>query len=436
MTESMSAYLVLARKWRPQDFSGLIGQEHVARALGHALRSGRLAHAFLFTGIRGVGKTTLARILAMCLNCQEGTTATPCGTCDSCREIRAGNHPDVLEIDAASRTKVDQMREVLEMVRYTPAASRFKVYILDELHMLTTQSFNALLKTLEEPPAHVKFIGATTEPRRIPATILSRCQRYDLKRVGRTTMTEHLTTILRQEGIDWDAQGLAAVVRAADGSVRDALSLLDQAIAHGGGSVRFEQVRHLLGLTDQEAVVRLLAAIVAGTGTEVLRELESFFAGGMEPATLVNDLLTLLHQGTRARVLSRDAGTPNTSPGTDPPLPFLDALAMEHLQMLYQVLLRGRNDLLLAEAPYQALEMLLLRVTYLRQVPDLRLLLTRLGDNQGGDRESARETTPLPQSPPPAPAPPVIRDGQNGGGEPAGEPEPHQPPATPSSPTT
>ncbi|MBF0152633.1 MAG: DNA polymerase III subunit gamma/tau [Magnetococcales bacterium] len=402
--ELMSAYLVLARKWRPQGFSTLIGQEHVTRSLVNALESGRLAHAFLFTGIRGVGKTTLARILAMCLNCQTGTTSTPCGVCDSCREIRTGNHPDVLEIDAASRTRVDQMREVLEMVRYTPASSRYKVYILDEVHMLTSQSFNALLKTLEEPPGHVKFICATTEPRRIPATILSRCQRYELKRVARDVMTHHLAAILAQESVTWDERGLAAVVRAADGSVRDALSILDQAIAHGNGAVQFENVRHLLGLTDQDAVAGLLEAITTGAGEQVLYAVQTLFAGGVEPTILVNDLLALLHQGARGRVLRQNNAQENRILDLEPVPPCMEALSMEQMQMLYQVLLRGRSDLAVADTPYQALEMLLLRATYLRQAPDLRKLVLQLaGDAGTGEKTGQEDPAPPPTRTPDRP---------------------------------
>ncbi|MBF0138292.1 MAG: DNA polymerase III subunit gamma/tau [Magnetococcales bacterium] len=393
----MSAYLVLARKWRPQGFATLIGQEHVTRSLINALGSGRLAHAFLFTGIRGVGKTTLARVLAMCLNCETGPTATPCGTCDSCLEIRTGSHPDVLEIDAASRTKVDQMREVLEMVRYTPASARFKVYILDEVHMLTTQSFNALLKTLEEPPAHVKFIFATTESRRLPATILSRCQRYDLKRVPRPVMQDHLAHILATEKVTWDEAGLAAVVRAADGSVRDALSILDQAIAHGNGAVLFENVRHLLGLTDRDAVIDLLAAVTEGSGDKVLQAIQAFFVGGLEPDILVNDLLELLHLGVRSRVLRQESRSEPPALDLEPAPPFLDNFPLEHLQMLYQVLLRGRGDLQVAASPYQALEMLLLRVTYLRQAPDLRQLILKMsGGGEGNPGRSVGADTKRP----------------------------------------
>ncbi|MBF0438927.1 MAG: DNA polymerase III subunit gamma/tau [Magnetococcales bacterium] len=364
----MSSYVVLARRCRPRSFEALIGQQHVVQALKNGLASGRVPHAFLFSGTRGVGKTTLARILAMRLNCQTTQTPEPCGTCASCQEVIAGSHPDVMEIDAASRTKVEQMRELLELAPYAPASSPFKVFILDEIHMLSTQSFNALLKTLEEPPAHVKFIFATTEPRKIPATILSRCQRHDLKRVTALTLTKHLETILNNDQIPWDALGLQAVVRAADGSVRDGLSLLDQVIAHGNGEVRYEAVHTLLGLTDQEAVTRLLDQVLTGQGPEVLTSVEQFHAGGVEPAALVRDLLNQVHQRTRTRVTTIQLG---------------DGPSLEHLQMVYQTLLKGEGEIKLADQPSQALEMLLLRAAYLRPIPELDKLIAALGSGSG-----------------------------------------------------
>ncbi len=364
----MSSYVVLARRWRPRNFDALIGQQHVVQALKNGLASGRVPHAFLFSGTRGVGKTTLARILAMRLNCQSTTTPEPCGRCDSCQEVISGSHPDVMEIDAASRTKVEQMRELLELAPYAPAASPFKVFILDEIHMLSTQSFNALLKTLEEPPTHVKFIFATTEPRKIPATILSRCQRHDLKRVTGPVLTKHLEAILTKEEITWDALGLQAVVQAASGSVRDGLSLLDQAISHGNGTVLYDAVRTLLGLTDQDAVVRLLDHILTGQGQEVLHDTEQFYVGGVEPAALVRDLLGLVHQRTRQRV--------TTPKGQDGP-------SLEHLQMVYQALLKGEMEVKQADQPAQAVEMVLLRVTYLQPIPELDKLIAALSGGSG-----------------------------------------------------
>ncbi|MBF0369949.1 MAG: DNA polymerase III subunit gamma/tau [Magnetococcales bacterium] len=382
----MPSYVVLARKWRPRSFQALVGQDHVTRSLKNALESGRIPHAFLFTGIRGVGKTTLARLLAMCLNCEEKTTPDPCGECSSCQEIISGRSPDVQEIDAASRTKVDQMREVLDTVCYAPSASRFKVYILDEVHMLSTQSFNALLKTLEEPPHHVKFIFATTESRKIPATILSRCQRYDLKRVPREVLTGHMTRILEAEKVAFDPPGLAAVVRAADGSVRDGLSVLDQVIAHGEGSVHYETVKHLLGLTDREGVLTLLADLLNAKGPEILAAARQFHEGGVEPKTLVNELLDGIHQGVREKVRPSSPELLEQDPQLNRIAQITGSASQERLQMIYQVLLRGQDDLRMANDPQQALEMLLIRVAYLKPVPDLDRLIRSLGPSPGGGR--------------------------------------------------
>jgi DNA polymerase-3 subunit gamma/tau len=406
----MSSYVVLARRWRPRTFATLVGQGHVTQALSHALSTGRIPHAFLFCGIRGVGKTTLARLLAMCLNCEEGITAQPCGQCTSCRQIIAGNHPDVLEIDAASRTKVEQMREVLDMVGYSPAVARFRVFILDEVHMLSNQSFNALLKTLEEPPPHVKFLFATTEARKIPATILSRCQRYDLKRVSRELLTGHLVHVLQQEGVAFELQAVEAVVRSAEGSVRDALSLLDQVIAHGAGAVRYEAVRDLLGLTDPEAVLHLLESLLRGQGEETLQQAQSFYENGVEAESLLRELLETLHQASRLKLI---AAVPSAQDGEEGFARQLVALtnrvSMEHLQMVYQVLLRGSADLRLAEDTLQALEMLLLRVAYLKPVPSLERLLGLMEGHEPPAPPAGRRST-VPQESPihPADSPPTV----------------------------
>ena len=386
-----SAYVVLARRWRPRRFDTLVGQGHVTRSLVNALTSGRIPHAFLFTGIRGVGKTTLARLLAMCLNCEGGVSAEPCGTCGSCREIIAGNHPDVLEIDAASRTKVEQMREVLDMVGYAPTASRHKIYILDEVHMLSNQSFNALLKTLEEPPPHVHFIFATTEARKIPATVLSRCQRFGLKRVPADILTAHLRGILEKESVAFDAPALAAVVRAAEGSVRDALSILDQVISHGDGVVGFEAVKELLGLSDQGALRTLLDHVLAGRGPETLEAVGHFYGSGADPESLVNDLLDELHRATRHRVTGAGGDTPGRPAETlaEPLGETAAAVSLEHLQMVFQVLLRGGRDLKEADNPLQALEMLLLRAAYLKPVPDLARMIAAIGgETPSGSKRS------------------------------------------------
>src|SRR5580704_5233554 len=273
------SYTALARKWRPKNFTELIGQEHVRRALVNALESGRVHHAFLFTGTRGVGKTTIARILAKCLNCEKGMTAEPDGTCAACREIDAGRFPDLIEVDAASRTRVDDTRELLDNVQYAPTRGRYKVYLIDEVHMLSTHSFNALLKTLEEPPPHVKFLLATTDPQKLPLTVLSRCLQFNLKRLPVALLAERMRQILEAEGIAFEAAAVRLIAQAADGSVRDALSLLDQLIAFGAGSAREAEARAMLGTIARDHVVRLaehLAAFDASALMSAARSLEEF----------------------------------------------------------------------------------------------------------------------------------------------------------------
>ncbi|MBF0158424.1 MAG: DNA polymerase III subunit gamma/tau [Magnetococcales bacterium] len=380
----MSSYVVLARKWRPYRFDDLVGQPHVVQTLSNALSSGRLPHAFLFTGIRGVGKTTLARLLALCLSCHGGVTSQPCRQCPSCLEILSGKHPDVLEVDAASRTKVDQMREILDTVRYTPALARFRIYILDEVHMLTTQSFNALLKTLEEPPPHVKFIFATTEARKIPATILSRCQRHDLKRLTRAQLTDHFSHILTTEQIDFEPAALDLIARQADGSVRDGLSLLDQAIVHGNGQVRWQMVYTLLGLTDRHAVMALLQSLLRGDAAAVLQATTLFYRDGVEPTALINHLLELLHELTLLHVVPIAAADAQANPDQQPLLELVAAASQEQLQMIYQLLLRATQDIRQADIPWQALEMALLRAVHLRPVPDMDGLIERLLTSSDG----------------------------------------------------
>ena len=263
-------YQVLARKWRPRTFEQLVGQEHVSRALINGLDQDRLHHAFLFSGTRGVGKTTIARILAKCLNCETGMTSKPCGECGSCVDVDEGRFVDMIEIDAASRTGVDDMRELLESVQYTPTRGRFKIYIIDEVHMLSASSFNALLKTLEEPPPHVKFVLATTDPQKIPVTILSRCLRFNLRRLLPEQIRAYLESLVHSEGIEAEAEALAVLARAADGSMRDALSLTDQAVAHGGGRLVAEDVARMLGTIDQQHAVRLLEHLAAGDAPAVI----------------------------------------------------------------------------------------------------------------------------------------------------------------------
>src|SRR5215813_2270629 len=268
------SYTALARKWRPKKFSELVGQEHVRRALVNALGSGRVHHAFLFTGTRGVGKTTIARILAKCLNCETGVTAEPCGVCAACREIDAGRFPDLIEVDAASRTKVDDTRELLDNVQYAPARGRYKVYLIDEVHMLSAHSFNALLKTLEEPPPHVKFLLATTDPQKLPVTVLSRCIKFNLKRLTPEQIVGQMRAILAAENVSFEDEAIDVLARAADGSLRDGLSLLDQAIAHGGGALVAADVHAMLGTVERAKVRTLIDILAAGDGSALVDEIE------------------------------------------------------------------------------------------------------------------------------------------------------------------
>ncbi len=291
------SYQALARKWRPKTFRELVGQEHVVTALTNALKRNRLHHAYLLTGTRGVGKTTIARILAKSLNCiTNGITAEPCGTCAACTDIDAGRFVDLLELDAASNTGIDNMREVLDNARYMPTVGRFKVYLIDEVHMLSKAAFNSMLKTLEEPPAHVKFVLATTDPQKIPVTVLSRCLQFNLKQLSPALIVEVLTPILAAEEVSFDAPALALIARAAHGSVRDALSLLDQAIAYGAGSVREDVVRTMLGAVDTDYVYRIVDALVANDGPALLAEVDAMAARSVSFASALEDLASLFHR--------------------------------------------------------------------------------------------------------------------------------------------
>src|ERR1700704_2125565 len=288
------AYTALARTWRPKTFTELVGQEHVRRALGNALTSGRVHHAFLFTGTRGVGKTTIARILAKCLNCETGVSADPCLKCSSCREIEAGRSVDLIEVDAASRTKVDDTRELLENVQYAPTRGRYKVYLIDEVHMLSTHSFNALLKTLEEPPPHVKFLLATTDPQKLPVTVLSRCLQFNLKRLPVAQITERMREILEKEGVEFEAAGLRLVAQAAGGSMRGGVSLLGPLIAFGGGKAGEEEARAMLGTISRDHVVRILDLLAAADSAGLLRCAQSLEEFAPDYAQVLDELAALL----------------------------------------------------------------------------------------------------------------------------------------------
>ena len=361
------SYQVLARKWRPHAFAEMVGQEHVLRALINALDNDRLHHAYLFTGTRGVGKTTIARILAKSLNCERGVGASPCGECSACREIDEGRFIDLIEVDAASRTKVDETRELLENVPYAPARGRFKVYLIDEVHMFSKHSFNALLKTLEEPPEHVKFLLATTDPQKLPATILSRCLQFNLKRLPPGLIGEHLQRVLDAEGVAADAGALRHLARAADGSMRDALSLLDQAIAYGQGEVRDAQVEAMLGNLSQARLFELLEAIAASDARGLLGLLAQIAEFAPDYEQLLADLLGLLHQLALAQQV------PTAVDGEAFDGQRLAALAQrcaaEDVQLWYQIALLGRRDLPYAPDARDGLEMILLRMVAFR--PDV-----------------------------------------------------------------
>ena len=351
---------VLARKWRPKTFSELVGQEHVVKALTNALTQQRLHHAYLFTGTRGVGKTTLARIIAKALNCETGITAEPCGKCTPCTEIDAGRFVDLLELDAASNTQVDNMRELLENALYAPTSARFKVYIIDEVHMLSRSAFNAMLKTLEEPPAHVKFILATTDPQKIPVTVLSRCLQFNLKQIPQPQIKEQLKKVLALEGVPCEDEALTLLARAAHGSMRDSLSLLDQAIAHGGGRVEQQPVRAMLGSVEQEYLRDILHALVEHDGAALIAVADRMAERSLSFEIALQDLVTLLHRIALAQTV------PQAIAADDPERPAIMALAggfgAEEIQLLYQIALNGRQEIGLAPDDYAGFTMALMRM--------------------------------------------------------------------------
>ncbi|WP_262693814.1 DNA polymerase III subunit gamma/tau [Kordiimonas aquimaris] len=365
-------YRVLARKYRPSDFDSLIGQDAMVRTLSNAIDTGRLAHAFILTGVRGVGKTTTARIIAKALNCTsvEGPTINPCGECDNCNSIAQSRHVDVLEMDAASRTGVDDIREIIESVRYAPVSARYKIYIIDEVHMLSKNAFNALLKTLEEPPEHVKFIFATTEIRKLPVTVLSRCQRFDLKRVEADTLIAHLAKLVANENCTAEDGALKLIARAAEGSVRDSLSLLDQAIAHGAGAVTEGQVRDMLGLADRAQVLDLFEQIMRGDIAAAITTLRQQYDSGADPVVVINDLLEVLHWLTRLKV------TPDTGVDTlvseaekEQGGKMAAGLSMPHLTRAWQMLMKGLGEVRVAPSAIAAAEMVLIRLAYASNLP-------------------------------------------------------------------
>jgi DNA polymerase-3 subunit gamma/tau len=354
------SYQVLARKWRPKIFREMVGQEHVLRALINALDHNRLHHAYLFTGTRGVGKTTIARILAKCLNCEAGVSSVPCGVCSACTEIAEGRFIDLIEVDAASRTKVEDTREILENVQYAPTRGRYKVYLIDEVHMLSTHSFNALLKTLEEPPPHVKFLLATTDPQKLPATILSRCLQFNLKNMTPERIVQHLAFVLGQEMVSFEEPALWLLGRAADGSMRDALSLTDQAIAFGSGKISEADARAMLGTIEHGVVFELLEALAALDGAALLAAVARIAEQATDFGGVLEELLVVLHRIAIAQAVP-DA-IDNSRGDRERIVAFATQFAGEDVQLFYQIGLHGRRDLALAPDPRGGLEMVLLRM--------------------------------------------------------------------------
>ena len=355
------SYLALARKWRPTKFNEVVGQSHVLTALENALAQNRLHHAYLFSGTRGVGKTTIGRLFAKGLNCETGITATPCGTCDTCREIDEGRFVDLLEIDAASRTKVEDTRELLDNVQYKPARGRFKVYLIDEVHMLSRHSFNALLKTLEEPPEYVKFLLATTDPQKLPVTILSRCLQFHLKPISVDNIHEQLDHILKHEQVSSEPRALGMIAHAADGSMRDALSLSDQAIALGNGQVLTDSVAHMLGTLDTDQALHLLEAISSKQPQVAMDSLSALAQNGVEWDGLLQQLATQLHRLAMYQALP--ATLDKAQPDAEKIELLSRALAPQDVQLYYQIALKGRQDLPLAPSERIGLELSLIHIS-------------------------------------------------------------------------
>jgi DNA polymerase-3 subunit gamma/tau len=399
-------YRVLARKYRPRDFTALIGQEALVRTLTNAIAQGRLAHGFMLTGVRGVGKTTTARILARCFNCigpdgTGGPTASPCGQCEHCRAIAEDRHVDVIEMDAASRTGIDDIRELIDGVRYRPVSARYKVYIVDEVHMLSEKAFNALLKTLEEPPEHVKFIFATTEIRKVPVTVLSRCQRFDLRRIGAEELAAYFLKIAEKEKAKVTPGAAAMIARAADGSARDGLSLLDQAIALSQGEIDEGQIRDMLGLADRTQLIDLYDDVLKGKAAEALQRLSSMHQAGADPAIVLQDMLELTHWLTRAKITPdplQDPATPEAERAWGAKT--IPELALPVLARIWQMLLKGLSEVQAAPQPLAAAEMVLIRLMHASNLPDPADLVRRL--SEGGSVA--------------APAAPRTGNGGGGGG--------------------
>ncbi len=381
-------YRVLARKYRPQTFAELIGQDAMVRTLANAIARDRLAHAFLMTGVRGVGKTSTARLIAKALNCigpdgQGGPTISPCGECEPCRAIAEGRHIDVIEMDAASHTGVDDVREIIEAVRYAAVSARYKIYIIDEVHMLSRNAFNALLKTLEEPPAHVKFLFATTEVEKLPVTVLSRTQRFDLRRIPGDMLEAHFAEICSKEGVEAEGEALNIIAAAAEGSVRDGLSILDQAIAHADldteNKVTAERVREMLGLADKSAQRRILGHVLAGEGKELLAAVDEQYSFGVEPLALIRAQMDLVHRLAVAQISGSEPD--GSSPQEREQLSdWAERISVGEMHRLWQLMLKGHEEVRMAPDPLVALRMALLRVLYASSLPDPEKLAKKLAD--------------------------------------------------------
>ncbi|RXR28552.1 DNA polymerase III subunit gamma/tau [Sphingobium fluviale] len=408
-----SAYRVLARKYRPQTFAELIGQDAMVQTLGNAIRRGRLAHAFLMTGVRGVGKTSTARLIAKALNCigpdgQSGPTIDPCGVCEPCLAIAEGRHIDVIEMDAASHTGVDDVREIIEAVRYSAVSARYKVYIIDEVHMLSKNAFNALLKTLEEPPAHVKFLFATTEVNKVPVTVLSRCQRFDLRRISAEKLAAHFAHVVREEGVEAEAEALSLIAQAAEGSARDGLSILDQAIAHAetegageGARVTAAQVREMLGLSDRGAIRRLFGLLLVGDAQGALAMMREQHDLGVEPLSILRGLLETVHGVTLLKAGGRGDDPAQSVEEREALADWASQLGFAPLHRLWQLLLKGHEEVARAAMPSEAADMALLRVIHAASLPDPSELARLL---EGGAPAASAQGAASSPTPSPAPA--------------------------------
>jgi len=417
MTEPATHYRVLARKYRPQTFAEVIGQEALVRTLSNAIATGRIAHAFILTGVRGVGKTTTARIIARALNCvgpdgTGGPTVSPCGQCDHCRAIAEDRHVDVIEMDAASRTGVDDIRDLTDGIRYRPVSARFKVYIIDEVHMLSKNAFNALLKTLEEPPPDVKFVFATTEAQKVPVTVLSRCQRFSLRRVPADILSAHYRGIAEAEGVAISPAALGLIARAADGSVRDGLSLLDQAIALADGPIEESLVRDMLGIADRGLVCDLFETVMKGDAAGALDRMAALYQGGADPLMVLQDLLDFCHFVTRLKLVPEaGADDPMEEGDRARAQPLAAALAMPVLARAWQMLLKGLEEVQAAPSPAQAAEMVLIRLAYAADLPLPADLVRSLQSHEPVAAVRSMPAVPSPSRPPslsPSVAPPPV----------------------------